>query len=67
MRVKNWRIVTVGGAMIALAGVFFLVMLSVASQSSDPAALMQIVGTTAGVVCGIAVAMIAVGLIGKKA
>ena len=66
MRIKNWRIVIVGGVMIALAVGFFAVMSAMASQSTDPAALMSTVGTVSGVVMAIAITMIVVGLIGKK-
>jgi hypothetical protein len=66
MRQKNWRLVIVGGVLAALAVVFFLIMLGVAPQSTDPKALMEIVGQTAGVVIGIAVAIAAIGFIGKK-
>jgi len=66
MRQRNWRIVIVGGVLVALAIVFFLVMLSLASKSSDPKALMETVGTVSGVVGGIGVVMIVVGLIGKE-
>jgi hypothetical protein len=67
MRRKNWRIVIVGLVLIVFAAAFFLFMLSTASRSNDPAALMQTVGTVSGVVCGISLVMIIVGLIGKKA
>ena len=53
MRRKNWRIVIVGLVLIVVALVFFFFMLSVASKSNDPVALMQTVGTVAGVVGGI--------------
>lgn len=66
MRQKNWRLVMVGGVLAALAVVFFLIMLGAAPQSTDPKALMAIVGQTAGVVIGIAVAIAAIGFIGKK-
>ncbi|HKA42524.1 MAG TPA: hypothetical protein VKF40_11090 [Burkholderiales bacterium] len=67
MRRKNWRLVIVGAALIVIAAGFFLFMLSIASRSTDPAALMQTVGTVSGVVGGLAIAMIVIGLIGKKA
>lgn len=66
MRQKNWRLVIVGGVLIALALVFVLVMLALAPQSTDPVALMQTVGMTAGVVVGVSVAAIIYGLIGRK-
>jgi len=52
--------------LLGIALAFYLFMLSIASKSNDPAALMQIVGTVAGVVGGISLAMIIVGLIGKR-
>jgi hypothetical protein len=67
MRIKNWRIVIVGSVLIVIAAAFYLFMLSIASKSNDPAALMQTVGTVSGVVGGLSLAMIIIGLIGKKA
>ena len=66
MRRKNWRIVIVGFVLIVLAVAFYLFMLSMASKSNDPVALMRTVGTVAGVVGGLSLAMIIIGLIGKK-
>ncbi|HEX3083132.1 MAG TPA: hypothetical protein VHP99_01310 [Pyrinomonadaceae bacterium] len=67
MRKKNWRAVIVGIVLIILAVLFYLFMLTTASRSNDPVALMRTVGTVSGVVCGLAVAMIILGIIGKKA
>jgi type VI protein secretion system component VasF len=67
MRRKNWRLVIVGGALIAIALAFFFFMLSIASKSNDPVALMQTVGEVSGAVGGLSLVMIIVGLIGKKA
>jgi hypothetical protein len=66
MRRKNMRIVVVGAVLIVLAIGFYVVMLSMAAKSTDPKALMETVGTVSGVLIGISVAMIVVGLIGKK-
>jgi len=66
MRRRNWRIVIVGTVLIFAAAGFFLYMLSIASKSNDPAAMMQTVGEVVGVVGGLSLAMIIVGLIGKK-
>ena len=66
MRRKNWRIVITGFALIVIALAFFFSMLSVASKSNDPVALMQTVGTVAGAVGGISLVMIIIGLIGKR-
>lgn len=67
MRRKNWRLVITGTVLIIMAVAFYLYMLTMAPKSTDPKALMQIVGQVSGVVCGISVAMILIGLIGKKA
>jgi hypothetical protein len=45
---------------------FYLYFLSIASKSNDPVALMQTVGTVPGAVGGLSIAMIIIGLIGKK-
>lgn len=66
MRKRNWRVVIVGSVLICLAVGFFFFMLSTAVKSTDPAALMRIVGTVSGVVVGLAIAMILVGLVGKR-
>ncbi len=67
MRQKNWRLVIVGGVLIALAAGFFLYMMGMAPKSNDPQSLMQTVGMVSGGVGGIAVVMMIFGLIGKKA
>ena len=67
MRSKNRRLVIVGSVLIGLAVAFFLFFLSIASKSNNPAELMRVVGTVSGVVGGIAIAMIVIGSIGKKA
>ena len=66
MRRTNWRLVIVGGVLIVLAAGFFLVMLGLAPKSNDPKTMLATVGEVSGVVGGIALAMIAAGLIGKK-
>ena len=66
MRKRNWRVVIVGIVLIVLAVLFFFFMMSMAPKSNDPAALMRTVGTVSGVVGGVAIVMIAVGLIGKN-
>jgi len=67
MRRRNWRVVITGFVLIVLAAGFFLFMSAIASSSTDPVAMMQTVGTVSGIVAGISVAMIIIGLIGKKA
>ena len=66
MRRKNMRVAVTGAALLVLAIVFFLFMLSIASRSNDPSELMRVVGTVSGVVGGIAIAMIGFGWVGKK-
>jgi len=66
MRRKNWRIIIVGFVLIVMALGFYFFMLSLASTSTDPTALMQTVGTVAGAAVGISLVMIIIGLIGKK-
>ena len=66
MRRKNWRIVIVGFFLMVIAVAFYFFMLSIASKSNDPKALMQTVGEVAGAVGGLSVVMFIIGLIGKK-
>jgi hypothetical protein len=66
MQRKNWRIIIVGFVLIVLALGFYFFMLSIASTSNDPVALMQTVGTVSGAAIGISLVMIIIGLIGKK-
>jgi len=66
MRRRNWRFVITGVVLILLALGFFFFMLSIASTSTDPAALMQTVGTVSGAAVGISLVLILLGLIGKK-
>lgn len=66
MRRRNWRMVIVGFILAVLAVAFYFYLLSIASKSNDPVALMKTVGTVAGVVCGLSLVMIILGLIGKK-
>ena len=66
MRRKNWRIVIVGFFLIVVGVAFYFFMLSFASKSNDPAALMRTVGEVVGVVGGLSLVMIIMGLIGKK-
>ncbi len=67
MRRRNWRMIIVGFVLIVLALGFYFFMLSIASTSTDPVALMQTVGTVAGAAVGISLIMIILGRIGKKA
>jgi len=67
MRKRNWRVVTTGFVLIALALGFFFFMTLMAPQSTDPAELMKIVGQISGAAIGVSIVMIIIGLIGKKA
>jgi hypothetical protein len=67
MRKRNLRLIVVGVVLLGAAGLFFLAMMGMIPRSNDPAALMSTVGQVSGVVGGISIAMIIVGLIGKKA
>jgi hypothetical protein len=66
MRRRNWRFVITGFVLTLLAIGFFFFMLSIASTSTDPATLMQTVGTVSGAAVGISLVLILLGLIGKK-
>lgn len=66
MRRKNWRLVVTGFIFIVIALGFYMFMLSIASKSTDPVALMQMVGTVTGVVTGVSLVMVILGLVGKK-
>lgn len=66
MRQRNMRVVLTGAVLLVFAIGFFLFMSSIAGKSNDPVEMMKTVGEAAGVVGGIALVMIAVGLIGKK-
>ena len=66
MRHKNWRLVTGGIFLIVLAIAFFFGMEMLTGKSNDPVAMMRTVGQVAGVVGGLSLAMIAVGLIGRR-
>lgn len=66
MKKTNWRFVITGGVAIVLALGFVLLMGSIASQSTDPKALMETVGTTSGVVGAIGIVLIVLGFMGKK-
>jgi len=66
MRRKNWRIVVVGFVLFIMALAFYFFMLSIASKSNNPVALMQTVGQVSGAIGGLSLVMIIIGLIGKK-
>lgn len=66
MRARNLRLVVVGAAFLVFAAAFVLFMLAIAPRSNNPAELMRTVGTVAGVMGGVAVAMIVFGLKGTR-
>jgi hypothetical protein len=66
MRRRNWRAVTGGVLLIAMALGFFFIMTAFAPQSTDPVEMMRIVGQVSGTMVGISVVLILIGLIGKK-
>ena len=66
MRRRNWRVILTGFVLIVLALGFYLFILTVASQSTDPVEFMQTMGTVSGVLAGISIAMIIIGLVGKR-
>jgi hypothetical protein len=66
MRRRNWRIIIVGFVLTIIAFGFYFFMLSISAKSTDPVGLMQTVGTISGGVIGLSIALIIVGLIGKK-
>ena len=66
MRRKNWRMVIGGFIFLVFALGFFFFMTTIAPSSTDPVEFMKIVGQASGVVGGISLALIIIGLIGKK-
>ena len=66
MRKKNMRFVWTGLAMVVLAGLFFLGMMSMAGKSHDPVGMMQTVGQVSGVVGALGLVLAGLGMIGKK-
>jgi len=66
MRQRNWRAIIGGSIVLGFTVAFALVMLALASRSTDPAALMATVGMTAGVVGGLSLLVVMHGLVGTK-
>lgn len=66
MRTRNWRVISAGVLLIVFALGFFFFISGMSTQSTDPAMLRQTVGTLSGALIGLSVAMIIIGLIGKK-
>ena len=67
MRDRNWRLVRVGGVMLGFAVVVFVAMLVIAPPSPDNAEMIRQVGQITGAVGGVGVALMIIGLAGKKA
>jgi hypothetical protein len=67
MRERNWRLVRVGGVLLAFAIVVFVAMLVIFPPSPDTAEMIHRLGQITGAVGGAGVALMLVGLIGKKA
>jgi hypothetical protein len=67
MRRPNWRLVLTGILLIVMALVFYFIMLGSAPSSTDPVALMKLVGSISGGAIGLSVVFILLGLIGRKA
>ena len=67
MRQRNWRLVIVGIFLIVIAFAIFLFVPSLGAYSTDPVEFTRIIGQVAEVVIGVSVALIIIGLIGKKA
>jgi hypothetical protein len=67
MRRRNWRVVSAGVLLIVLALAFYFVMVANAGSSTNPLELMRLTGALSGGAIGLSVAMIIIGLIGKKA
>lgn len=66
MRSTESRLVAVGAVMVVGAVAFALLMLSIASRSTNPAELMRVVGTVSGTVMGLGVAVITAAVLGRK-
>ena len=66
VRQPNKRVAITGAVLVAAAVAFFLYMMSIASKSNDPKALMETVGQVSGVAGAIGVVMIVLGLRGKN-
>lgn len=67
MRKRNWRLVGFGVFLLILAIGFYFLMLTIAPTSLDPVTMMETVGSASGTAGGLSIALIIIGLIGKKA
>jgi hypothetical protein len=66
MRQRNWRLVIVGIFFIVIAFAIFLFVPSLGAYSTDPVEFTRIIGSVSEVIIGVSVALIVIGLIGKK-
>lgn len=66
MKQTNWRFVIAGAVAVVLAGVFFIFMMGLAPQSTDPKTLMETAGSTSGVVAAIGLALVVLGFMGRR-
>lgn len=66
MRKVNVRMIVGGVLLLMLGGGFYLAMVSLAGQSTDPVEMLRVAGQASGVAGGIGVTLIITGLIGKK-
>lgn len=66
MRQRNWRLVIVGIFFIVIGFAVFLFVPSLGAYSTDPVEFTRLIGQIAQVIIGVSVALIVIGLIGKK-
>lgn len=66
MRQRNWRLVIVGIFFIIIAFAIFLFVPSLGAYSTDPVEFTRLIGNVSEVIIGVSVALIVIGLIGKK-
>lgn len=66
MRKRNPVLIRLGIFAVAVGAIFFAAMAWLAPQSNDPVELMRIAGQAAGVAVGLGLAMLLLGLVGKK-
>ena len=66
MRQRNWRLVIVGIFFIVIAFAIFLFVPSLGTYSTDPVEFTKIIGNVSEVIIGVSVALVVIGLIGKK-
>lgn len=66
MRKRNWRLVIMGIFLIVIAFAIFLFVPSLGAYSTDPVEFTRLIGQVAQVIIGVSVALIVIGVIGKK-